>query len=69
MVISKISMKDIESRLSSHGFMRVHRSFLVSVRHIKAFNNDEIEVGSKSLPIGRSYKLEVISNLSDFQAN
>jgi DNA-binding LytR/AlgR family response regulator len=65
MIISKVSMKDMQDKFTDDRFLRIHRSFLVSIRKIKAFNNDEIEIANKSLPIGRSYKQEVISCLSN----
>ena len=64
MVISKVAMKEMEQMLSDDRFLRIHRSYLISIRKIKAFNNDEIEIGNKSFPIGRSYKQEVITFLS-----
>ena len=33
------SMDEIESKLKMYGFIRVHKSFLVNVRHIRGINN------------------------------
>jgi len=52
------TMKDIEARLPSDKFMRVHRSFIISVNRIAAIEQPNIilENDKKVVPIGGSYK-------------
>lgn len=45
------------------GFLRVHRSFLVNIRHISSFDSKEINVGSSRLEISRKYKAAVTERL------
>jgi DNA-binding LytR/AlgR family response regulator len=63
MIISKISLKMMEQKLPADRFIRIHRSYLISVRKISAFNNDGIEIGSIMLPIGKNYRDSVLSFL------
>lgn len=49
-------MKKIESQLSKDGFLRVHKSYLVNMKHIKAIYGNTIEIGKVDIPIGRAYK-------------
>lgn len=37
-------------------FLRIHRSFIININHINSFSFSEVQVGSKFLPIGRSFK-------------
>jgi len=60
--ISKMSTHEIEGLLPASQFLRVHRSFIVSVRRIDAYTAEQMEVGGVSIPIGRGYK-EVIDKL------
>ena len=47
-------------------FLRVHRSFLVNTKKITAFTALDIEIGEKEIPIGSSYKKEVLAKLKGF---
>ncbi len=56
-------MKNIENQLKDHGFIRIHKSYIVSVKSIDAVFGNTVEVNGKHLPIGRSYKEEINSVL------
>lgn len=60
--ITKMSTHEIEGLLPASQFLRVHRSFIVSVRRIDAYTAEQMEVSGVSIPIGRGYK-EVIDKL------
>ncbi len=45
--------------LPQEDFMRIHRSYTVSLEKIKAINGNQVEIGGKHLPIGRNYQSEV----------
>lgn len=57
------SISELEKRLPSNDFIRTHRSFIVALKHIKAFSNAFIETTIVKVPIGRSYKEKVIQKL------
>jgi DNA-binding LytR/AlgR family response regulator len=57
-------MKNVESELIDRGFIRVHKSFLVSINHITSFYGNTIEINDKEIPVGRSYK-EGLKDLID----
>lgn len=61
------TMKDIEAKLPSNDFMRVHRSFIVRLDKIKAIEGSNllIEESEKQIPIGGSYK-ELLMNKLNF---
>ena len=61
-MVTKYQLGQIEEHLPKGDFLRIHRSFIVAKEKIEAFTSTEIEIGSKQLPIGRSYK-ELVSNL------
>lgn len=52
-------IKHIEEQFKSHSFIRVHKSFLVSINHISAFFGNTIEIGVFNIPVGRVYKDDV----------
>lgn len=60
---TKVGITKLEEELGT-GFLRVHRSFLVAIGRIHAYDATELEVGGKLIPIGRNYKDSVISSLA-----
>jgi two-component system, LytTR family, response regulator len=54
--LSKISTHEIEELLPSDHFKRIHRSFIVSIRHIESYTAEEVEIRGISIPIGREYR-------------
>jgi DNA-binding LytR/AlgR family response regulator len=62
-IITKTSMTNIQEKLPDNGFMRIHKSFIVSLTKVEAFTTTSIDVPGKELPIGRSYKNSVLEAL------
>ena len=58
-ITSKERISNLEKKLESAGFLRIHRSFLVATAKISAFSTDEVQIGQTALPISRSYKQAV----------
>ena len=60
------TMKDIISKLSAEAFIRVHRSFIVRVSKIASieYPNLHLENDKKIIPIGGSYKDELLDKLN-----
>ncbi len=54
----------IESLLSGHKFLRVHRSYIVSLNKISGYSNTTVNLRSTGIPIGRLYKQSVMSQLT-----
>jgi DNA-binding LytR/AlgR family response regulator len=50
------SMKKIESVLPSNIFVRIHKSYIVSVNKIKSVEGNMVEIKNEKLSIGNSYK-------------
>jgi DNA-binding LytR/AlgR family response regulator len=67
MIISYQKLSYLESILPPIDFIRIHRSFIVSRRKVKSYNSSFIEVGKDEIPIGGSYKEEVLGKLKEFE--
>jgi len=61
-ITAYLTMKSLQSQLSPADFIKIHQSFLVNRAKIEAVEGNELKVGTKSLPISRSYR-ETITNL------
>jgi len=62
-VITKEKISHLEEKMPESLFVRTHRSYLASVKHIKAFTAETVEIGGNEIPIGRTYKTAVLSFL------
>ena len=62
-IITKTSLTSLEDKLPADGFIRIHKSFIVSMTKVEAFTAHSIEIPGKELPIGRSYKNTVLEAL------
>lgn len=59
----KQSISAMENLLSEHKFMRVHRSYMVSLSKIGGYNGVSVQLNDKEIPIGRLYKQTVMDRL------
>jgi DNA-binding LytR/AlgR family response regulator len=55
-LLTKSTMKNIEEKLPSDQFIRVHKSFIVALTKIESIENNRIIIGEKYIPIGNQYK-------------
>ena len=62
-VVVKSSLQSIENKLPSEQFIRIHKSYIISIPGIRAFNATTIELENAKLRIGRNYKNQVFSAL------
>ncbi|RQP17881.1 LytTR family DNA-binding domain-containing protein [Parapedobacter defluvii] len=62
-VLSRMTITECEALLPPGQFIRVHRSFIVSIDKVEKIERHQLAVGSSILPIGASY-LAAIKQLS-----
>lgn len=60
---SKERISDLDEQLTPHGFLRIHRSFLIAVRHVDAFTSKEVQIAGQVLPVSRTYREQVLARL------
>lgn len=59
-LLVKQSISSMENLLSEHSFLRIHRSFIISVKKLSGFNHSCVHLGGIDIPIGRLYKHQVL---------
>ena len=57
------SISAMENLLSEHMFLRIHRSYMVSMNKISGYNGLSVQLDAKEIPIGRLYKQVVMERL------
>ena len=61
------TMKNIESKLPENDFLRVHKSYIISLPKIEKIERFRIWINENSIPVGDTYKkqfMEVVDKLS-----
>ncbi|MFL5742193.1 MAG: LytR/AlgR family response regulator transcription factor [Flavisolibacter sp.] len=58
-LLVKQSISTLEAMLPQNMFVRIHRSYIVSISKIKAFTYHDVEIENTELPIGRMYSSNV----------
>ncbi|HOJ05887.1 MAG TPA: response regulator transcription factor [Bacteroidota bacterium] len=50
------SLRELEWRLAPLGFLRVHKSWIVNLRHVRTIDHGVMRVGDEVIPIGKMYR-------------
>ncbi len=62
-LITYITLTSLENQLPKDQFLKVHKSFLISVPHVKAIEGDEIIMGNARIPISRTLRDQVVQQI------
>lgn len=58
-----MTLKDMDEKLPSKHFLRVHRSYIINISKIKEVANSHIVIEKKAIPISKSLKDELLKRL------
>lgn len=58
-ILVRQSISSLEKMLSPHRFLRVHRSYMVTIGRVQSYGANHLRIGEKNIPIGRLYKSKV----------
>lgn len=61
-LVTHQTMNELEKSLPARQFMRIHKSYIIAVRHIRSIYGNSVELGKVTIPIGINYK-EAVMNL------
>ena len=62
-ITSRCTISSVEKLLAENGFIRIHRSYIVSTKRITSFSPVSVFIGKKEFPIGSSYRHNVFEQL------
>ena len=57
------TLKSLEERLPFAHFLRVHRSYIVTLHHIDSLADSPLQVSTSEVPVGKSYEASLLSRL------
>lgn len=61
--VTLLSLKSVEENLDKQSFIRVHKSFIVSISKIEAIEDNDIIIQSSRIPISRNYRDGVLDKV------
>lgn len=62
-ITALFALKDLEEVLPKDRFVRVHKSYIVSFKHIQDLDKSDVTVSGNKIPVGASYRDELLSRL------
>lgn len=65
--LTKSTMKNMEEKLPSDTFIRVHKSYIISIPAIEKIENNRIVFGETRIPIGNNYKAAFSDTLDKYK--
>ena len=62
-ILIRENMTDVFDIIPQEGFIRVHKSFIVALKHISSFEVHQVTIGNNKIPVGSSYREELKKQL------
>ncbi|MET4081650.1 two-component system response regulator LytT [Pedobacter sp. UYP30] len=59
------TLRELENQLPHPPFYRVHKSYIISIEHIKMVEGNSIQIGDQFIPISETYRDEFFKVLKD----
>jgi DNA-binding LytR/AlgR family response regulator len=63
-ILTKQTMKSVEAKVMPHGFMRVHKSFIVNLQKIESIKQQRIKIGNYEIAVSDSHIGELMDRLN-----
>ena len=57
------NLNKLSSKIAEHNFIRIHRSYVINLNHIKGINGESVEIGKTNLPISFTYRKLLMERL------
>lgn len=65
--VTKSTMKNVEQRLSTEKFMRVHKSYIINLNNVSSFENNNIIIKNNKIPLSSGYRDTFIDFLDKYK--
>jgi DNA-binding LytR/AlgR family response regulator len=62
-LITYLTMSGLEQQLPPSRFLKVHKSYIISVAHVNALDGNEVVIGDARIPISRNLKDDVVNQI------
>jgi len=63
--VTRDTMHDMEDKLTSNKFIRVHKSYIISIPKIDSISGNRVFLNKQEIPVGEMYKLALKQKISE----
>jgi DNA-binding LytR/AlgR family response regulator len=64
-LVIRQSLADIVKHLNKSLFVQCHRSYIININHVQSYNNQNVIIDQKEIPLSRTRKSEVIAKIKE----
>jgi DNA-binding LytR/AlgR family response regulator len=64
--VIRLTLSGILERMNLPSLVRIHRSYAVNIHKVDSFNDAELNIGTQSLPLSRSYKEDFLQRFNHY---
>ncbi len=68
-IVIRENMTDVFEVIPKEGFVRIHKSFVVALKHIQTIESEQVLINGVKVPIGITYKEEFLKALDAWKKN
>ena len=68
-ILTLMSLKSLEEELPNSNFMRVHRSFIVSLKYVEVIERSQIIINKQRITVSEQYKSRFLEYINDNSLN
>lgn len=54
------NLNHFSSQVQGHSFKKVHRSFIVNIKNVEAFDNNSLIIGERTIPVSKQHQREIM---------
>jgi DNA-binding LytR/AlgR family response regulator len=66
-LLPKITLSQLEKELPEQLFLRIHRSYIINLKFLQNYDQQEISIADRKLPIGKSFREQVSARLKNVE--
>jgi DNA-binding LytR/AlgR family response regulator len=64
-LMALLTIKSLEDQLPAKKFLRIHKSYIISLEKVTSLRGNEVIIGAHKIPIGKNYKDQLLKIVND----
>jgi len=64
-LMALLTIKSLEDQLPARNFLRIHKSYIISLEKVTSLRGNEVVIGAHKIPIGKNYKDHLLKIVND----
>lgn len=64
-LMALITIKSLEEQLPVRKFLRIHKSYIISLEKVTSLRGNEVILGTHKIPIGKNYKEQILKIVNE----